>query len=121
MKTKPVQMVKKVWGEEIWIVNGKRYCGKILILNKGFQSSLHYHRKKDETFYVLEGSVLFEWDYQSPKKVTLSVGDVFHVYPEMVHRFRGLEDSNRVIEFSTTHDDKDSFRIEKSRKVKENE
>ena len=59
-----------------------------------------------------------EYDYQMPKKVTLSAGDVFHIYPEMVHRFTGVGDNNTIIEFSTTHKNSDSYRIEPSGKVK---
>jgi len=119
MNTKPVKTVEKIWGKEIWVVNGRKYCGKILMLNKGYQCSLHYHRKKEETFFVIKGEILMEYDYQMPKKVTLSVGDVFHIYPQMVHRFTGVGDDNTIIEFSTHHDDKDSYRIEPSGKVEE--
>ena len=53
--------VQKVWGSEEWIVN-RAYCGKKLILNKGFRCSMHYHKNKDETFYILKGKVLMEID-----------------------------------------------------------
>ena len=53
--------VKKEWGKEQWIVN-RDYCGKKLILNKGFRCSMHYHKNKDETFYILTGKVLMEID-----------------------------------------------------------
>ena len=49
--------VKKKWGKEIWIVN-REYCGKKLVLNKGFRCSMHFHKNKDETFYILTGKVL---------------------------------------------------------------
>ena len=35
--------VEKVWGEEHWIVN-RDYCGKKMVLNKGFRCSLHFHK-----------------------------------------------------------------------------
>lgn len=34
--------------------------GKILTLKKGFRCSLHTHKIKDETFYILDGEVLME-------------------------------------------------------------
>src|SRR4051812_37450647 len=42
----------KIWGREIWITNTALYCGKHLLLNKGYQCSLHYHKIKDETFHL---------------------------------------------------------------------
>ncbi len=46
---------KKVWGREEWLVNTDKYCGKFLNVDKGYRSSIHHHRNKDETFYLLEG------------------------------------------------------------------
>ena len=99
--------VPKVWGEEHWIVN-KEYCGKKLVLKKGWRCSLHYHKQKDEVFYVILGKVLLEAgaDYR-----VLVPGDHHHIAPGIVHRFSGLEPSE-IIEFSTHHEDSDSYRIE---------
>jgi mannose-6-phosphate isomerase-like protein (cupin superfamily) len=52
-----INFVKKNWGNEEWLVNNEKYCAKFLNLVKGFQCSVHYHIAKDETFYVLEGTV----------------------------------------------------------------
>ena len=107
-----MKTVPKVWGEELWIVN-KNYCGKLLILNKGFRCSLHYHKNKDETFYINKGRVLMELNGQ---KYVMWPGDVQEIKPGDKHRFTGLEDSE-IIEFSTHHQDSDSIREELSGKV----
>lgn len=52
-----IEHVKKVWGSEDWLVNNDKYCTKFLNLNRGYECSVHYHVKKDETFYVLCGEV----------------------------------------------------------------
>lgn len=101
--------VEKIWGEEHWIVN-REYCGKKLILRQGFRCSMHYHAKKDEVFYLITGRVLLECDGEAR---VLEPGDHHHVEPGMPHRFWGLEDSE-IIEFSTHHEDEDSFRLETS-------
>lgn len=106
------QEVKKEWGKEIWIVN-RNYCGKKLILNKGFRCSMHYHKNKDETFYILSGKVLIETEN---KKQIMLPGHSILITPNTKHRFTGLEDSE-IIEFSTHHDDSDSYRNELSGKV----
>jgi mannose-6-phosphate isomerase-like protein (cupin superfamily) len=107
--TTPTHRVPKEWGEEHWIVN-REYCGKKLVLRRGFRCSLHYHKVKDEVFYVIAGRVLLE--VGSERRVMVP-GDHQHVPPGTVHRFSGLEDSE-IIEFSTHHEDADSYRIERS-------
>ena len=99
----------KVWGEEHWIVN-RDYCGKKLVLNQGYRCSLHFHKNKDEVFYVLSGKVLLEVgdDWR-----LLVAGDHQHIPPGVVHRFWGVEDAE-MIEFSTHHEDEDSYRVEVS-------
>lgn len=104
--------VPKVWGKEVWIVN-RRYCGKILVLNKGFQCSMHYHKKKDETFYVLIGKVLMEL---GTSRWIMHPGESLLIPPGAQHRFTGIDDSE-IIEFSTHHEDEDSYRVQESRKV----
>lgn len=99
--------VEKVWGKEIWIVN-RDYCGKKLILNKGFRCSMHHHKNKDETFYILKGKVLLEL---GENKQIMLPGDSILVEPNTKHRFTGLEDSE-IMEFSTHHEDSDSYREE---------
>ena len=104
-----IHRVPKVWGEEHWIVN-REYCGKKLLLTRGHRCSLHYHKNKDEVFYVILGRVLLE--YGSEARV-MEVGDHQRIAPGVVHRFWGIEDS-AIIEFSTHHEDEDSYRVENS-------
>ena len=106
----------KVWGAEDWIVN-RSFCGKILTINKGYQCSLHYHRNKDETFFVLSGTVLMEVEGEER---LLKSGDKQDVFPGMQHRFAALEDS-KIIEFSTHHEEEDSYRLELSRRIPDEE
>ena len=106
--------VEKVWGHEEWIVNNEKYCGKKLVLKKGFRCSMHHHKVKDETFYVVSGKVLMETviDGNENKRI-MTRGDIQHIKIGMWHRFTGLEDSE-IFEFSTFHMDADSYRIEDS-------
>jgi len=102
-----MEHVDKIWGAEDWIVNNELYCGKILTLNKDHRCSIHYHKEKDETFYILEGKVLMELFGESR---IMKKGDSLRLKPLTVHRFTGLENS-KILEISTHHDDKDSYRI----------
>jgi quercetin dioxygenase-like cupin family protein len=112
-----VNFVEKVWGHEEWIVNNSKYCGKKLVLKKGYRCSIHKHDIKDETFYILYGKVLLETEIEGKKETRLmTAGDVFHVIPGMWHRFTGIEPSG-IMEFSTFHMDEDSIRKEPSGKI----
>ena len=106
--------VEKIWGHEEWIANNEKYCGKKLVLKKGFRCSMHHHKLKDETFYIASGKVLLETvvDGEERKRI-VTAGDIEHIKIGMWHRFTGLEDSE-IFEFSTFHMDEDSYRIEDS-------
>lgn len=104
-----VHRVKKEWGEEQWIVN-KEYCGKKLILRKNRRCSLHKHKEKDEVFYLLMGSVRME---VGDDVFLMRPGDFVHIPAGVYHRFTGLLESE-IMEFSTNHQEDDSYRKEKS-------
>src|SRR3989344_5609143 len=99
--------VEKAWGKEIWMANNELYCGKKLILNMGKRCSLHYHKLKDETFYLESGRIFMEI---GDDKMFMNPGESIRVYPRTNHRFSGLEDSV-IIEISLHHEDDDSYRI----------
>lgn len=104
----------KVWGEEHWIVNNEKYCGKKMLLRKGFQCSLHYHKLKHETFYVQSGRVLMIMGHDDNQGIReLLPGDTVTIAPYVKHSFRGIEDSE-IFEFSTQHFEDDSYRLTKS-------
>lgn len=105
----------KGWGEEIWIINNEKYCGKLLTFNKGAVFSDHYHITKDEAWYVLEGKLeLRHYNLANADRIItiLNPGDVAHIPPSTPHQLVALEPST-IIEVSTTHDEADSFRIGK--------
>ena len=56
--------VPKGWGYEDWIVNKPQYCGKLLFFKKHRGCSWHYHKQKDETFYVQSGKLLVIYSNQ---------------------------------------------------------
>lgn len=105
----------KSWGHEKWIVNNDDYCGKILFFAKGLKCSFHYHKLKDETFYIQSGKVIVRYspgdNIEYSCSDVLEEGDVFHVPRGLRHQIEAILDSH-VYEFSTKHFDSDSYRIE---------
>ena len=106
--------VEKGWGYEKWIINKQEYCGKLLFFKKGKQCSWHYHKKKDEVFYLQSGKMLVKFSDQDnialAEELVLNPGDNFHVWRGLRHQMIALKDSE-LFEFSTEHFDSDSKRI----------
>ena len=111
-----IEIHPKGWGHEKWIVNTDKYCGKILFFDEGKQCSWHYHKLKDETFYLQEGKLLVRYsdedDRDNAKELIMERGDKFHVYRGLRHQMFALEDSD-LFEFSTQHFEDDSYRIKR--------
>lgn len=108
-----------IWGYELWIENNEKYCNKLLILNKGFESSWHYHERKDETFIILEGKVSLTYanSKDTPTQtIILNPGDKFRLKPGVVHTFKSLVSKSTVMEISTT-DDCDNVKLRPARKL----
>ena len=113
-KGAPTAIYPKGWGYEKWIVNKDEYCGKLLHIIKGKKCSWHYHKLKDETFYLQEGKILLKYsdedNIEESKELILERGDKFHVYRGLRHQMFALEDTD-LFEFSTQHFDNDSYRV----------
>lgn len=112
-----VNFVEKAWGHEEWIVNNLKYCGKKLVIKQSYRFSMHHHKIKEETFYILSGKVLAETEFEGViENRLMTPGDIMHIKPFMWHRITAIVDSE-IIEFSTFHMDEDSYRQTKSEKI----
>ena len=115
MTSSQIKHVPKGWGYEKWIVNNELYCGKLLFFNAGKRCSWHYHKNKDETFYIQSGEILLIYgendDMEKAKMTVLKPGDKFYIYPGLRHQMQARSDTE-LFEFSTQHFDEDSNRIE---------
>lgn len=107
----------KGWGYEDWIVNNEQYCGKFLHFESGKRCSLHYHKRKDETFYLLFGRLeiiladsLEDYELGNTSKITLNQGECLHIWRGRVHQIIAVEESD-LVEVSTQHFEEDSYRI----------
>lgn len=109
------KIVKKRWGGETWLANNEAedYCGKILHINPGQSSSMHYHLDKHETFYVLEGELSLELiDTKEGEKylVLLEKGEGYEIKRGQPHQLSATI-FTKIIEISTFHEDEDSYRV----------
>ena len=108
--------VDKDWGYEIWMANNEKenYCGKILYIKFGHSTSMHLHKNKHETFYILEGSLDIEIICTvTTEKYTKTVneGEVFVLDRLIPHRLIPSGGDVKFVEISTFHEDSDSYRL----------
>ena len=99
-------IVNKPWGHEnIWALTEK-YVGKVLFIKEGARLSLQFHKVKEETIMVIEGTmelVLEEGSQKDRHSVIMNPGDTYHISPLTVHRFCASQGTDvKVVEVSTT-------------------
>ena len=134
--TENVEFHLKGWGHEIWMANCELYCGKLLVLYRDLKCSIHYHKLKDETFWLQDGLILMrvweepfemprgrEWyarqgvafvgDPPAPDEFLMHPGDRLVIPPNVPHQFVGVDPKSTIIEISTQHFEDDSYRIKK--------
>lgn len=105
--------VGKGWGSElIWATNDK-YCGKMMNFDTNAKFSMHFHKEKEETWYVLNGKFIVKWintDNAEMREQVLEEGAVWHNPPCMPHQLICLE-KGTIIEVSTPDSVEDNYRV----------
>ena len=111
--SKPIKTIDKYWGNMSTLFETDDYSIKKIFMKKGSQSSMEFHIKKEESYYIDSGKlkVGLRIGRGENKSVILEEGDVFHIKPGLVHMRIALEDTI-IIEASTKDDDGDSYLIE---------
>lgn len=104
--------VEKPWGFELIWAHTSRYVGKLLHINAGQALSYQFHRQKEETIYVLSGTLRLHVseDDSPPRVLELAPGAVFHIRTGLRHRFEATGDVE-LLEASTPELD-DVVRLE---------
>lgn len=108
-----IKKVEKVWGLEFWIINEPEYCAKFLFIGQGAITSYHYHPKKKETFYGMEGQVALTIDGKDYMLNSFSRPKT--IMPGTAHQLIGLAIDNVILEISTHHSDEDVVRLSESK------
>ena len=107
--------VEKGWGyEEIWVTNDK-YCSKFLHFNKGAKFSMHFHKDKEETWFVNSGTFLVKWidtKCAITHEKTLKAGDTWHNDPLVPHQLVCIT-AGTILEVSTPDSVEDNYRVGK--------
>lgn len=96
------QVTEQPWGREVRLVENERYTWRRLLIRSGARVSLHYHRRRIETLYVVSGRSLYQVGRLGGRMTNkiLVTGDVVHHRTYDVHRHEALEDLE-LMEVST--------------------
>lgn len=105
--------IEKGWGsEEIWATTDQ-YCGKFMHFNQDAQFSMHFHKDKDESWYVMSGRFVVRWiDTKNANiiETELNAGDTWHNPPCMPHQLV-CKQSGTIVEVSTADSVEDNYRV----------
>jgi dTDP-4-dehydrorhamnose 3,5-epimerase-like enzyme len=84
-------------------------------IKKGYSRGNHYHKEKEEIFYIFQGKIkglFIDMDTLQKEEKIFEKGDRIRVKPRCGHLFYGLEDT-LVIEYSPQiYDKEDTFKID---------
>lgn len=113
--------VDKGWGwEQIWVSND-HYCSKFLHFRKGGKSSLHFHRDKRESWYIVSGVFEVTWLHMTDATKDMTrhtTGQVIDIETMIPHQIRCLE-AGTILEVSTPDSVVDNYRVEPGDSQKE--
>lgn len=105
--------VEKGWGHELIFATNDLYCGKLLKFNEGAKFSMHFHAKKDETWYVLSGKFILrmiDTDNADQYHHELVQGSSIRIPPLRPHQLECIEEGT-IIEVSTPDSVEDNYRV----------
>ena len=110
---KVIKSVDKYWGNMQTLFENNLYTVKRIFMKKDTQSSMEYHVKKEESYYIESGQLKVGTRIGRGENASLILnkGDVFHIPIGFMHMRMALEDTV-IIEFSTLDDDSDSHIVE---------
>lgn len=104
--------IKKPWGQELIWANNEKYVAKRLTILPGQRLSRQYHRNKDETIYVLQGTLILEVGFRGEMvRMVCHPGYFRRIMPGEIHRFSASSSGCVLMEVSTPELD-DVIRLE---------
>ncbi len=114
-------LVEKRWGTEHIFINGEGtstrhetgYCMKEIRIKQDHETSLHFHLHKHETIYVVDGTLVIDWNDGTGGSgaTALGRGSAFVIPPGFQHKLRAPYNDVTLLEASTIDDPNDSIRV----------
>ncbi len=111
--TREFGLVNKGWGSENIFVSNDSYCGKFLNFNKDSMFSMHFHKEKLETWFVLSGEFyvdVINTKDASVQRILLEAGMTWTNEVMVPHRVICVEEGT-ILEISTPDSVEDNYRV----------
>lgn len=112
----PTGKIDKGWGFEIVWASTENYCGKLLcFINAGAKMSMHFHKDKDETWFVNAGKFKVRWIDTTTAichEQILAEGAVWYNPPLRPHQLEALTNDAVIFEVSTKDTPEDNYRVQ---------
>jgi mannose-6-phosphate isomerase-like protein (cupin superfamily) len=105
---------EKWWGYELTYINDQYigYCSKLLYIEPGGHTSMHFHVSKHETLVVVDGELTLEIiDNKETKTYILKPQDAWIMIPGIPHKLIAKDHPVTIVESSTIDREDDSVRI----------
>lgn len=80
----------KPWGYEKILISTENYLTKEIYIKEGYTTSYHYHKEKEESLYMLEGSCYVQFEH---KKEVFGRNDTIHIPSGALHKIVATENS----------------------------
>lgn len=119
IKKRKQKLKEKYWGYINDIFSTSNACAKEIYMKKNSQSSMEFHIKKHESYYIYEGELDLGLRYSRAKqKITkLKKGNIFTMLPGTMH-MRMARKNTKIIEMSNKDDDSDSIIVHDGKNYK---
>lgn len=105
-----VKKIEKPWGYEELLFEGDGFGFKRLVFYPEKTSSYHYHKEKNEIFYIEKGSVNLRFE-NSEKN--LKQGEFVYLKKGTKHQIKNTGTENlEILEFGYPYSTKDVIRVE---------
>ena len=110
---------KKYWGQIITLFSNKNGACKIINMKKESQSSMEFHIRKKENYYINYGKIDLGIRYGRAKQKTIKLSNKcsFLMLPGTMHMRIARQDT-QIIEMSTKDEDNDSIIVHDGKKFK---
>lgn len=114
----PIRRILQPRGELALIEDGREFqhLGYFSIKRgEGFFRGGHYHLKKTEYLYVVDGKMVLTFvdlDSEELSRIVVIGGNRIVIHPRCAHRFDAMEDARAIEYFNAKHDPQDDYPYE---------
>lgn len=97
------------WGYQLLWADTKEYSAYMYVIQEGNQTPYVYHKNRDKTIFVLQGTVQL---IEEGKSRMLNPGESYHIPPKLMHRIVAIKGDVTVLDAGTPVEEDDIVTVE---------